>query len=79
MFGIVSANGIKRLGTVSYDKNKNLVIVATSLGMALAPIATPQLFTNFPQWAKILFQSPVTLGALTVITLNIIFNELGKK
>lgn len=79
MFGIVSANGIKRLGSISYDNNKNLVIVATSLGMALAPIATPQLFTNFPQWAKILFQSPVTLGALTVLILNIIFNEIGKK
>lgn len=79
MFGIVAANGIKRLGTVSYDKNKNLMIVATSLGIALAPIATPQLFINFPQWAKILFQSSVTLGALSVLILNIIFNEIGKK
>lgn len=79
MFGIVAANGIKRLGTISYDGNKNLVIVATSLGMALAPIAAPQLFTNFPQWGKILFQSPVTLGALTVLILNIVFNEFNKK
>ncbi|MGL5723896.1 solute carrier family 23 protein, partial [Cetobacterium sp.] len=79
MFGIVAANGVKRLGTVNYEKNKNLVIVATSLGMALAPISTPQLFTNFPQWGKILFQSPVTLGALTVLILNIVFNEFGKK
>ncbi|MBC2850220.1 purine permease [Cetobacterium sp. 8H] len=79
MFGIVAANGIKRLGTVSYDRNKNLVIVATSLGMALAPIATPQLFTNFPQWGKILFQSPVTLGTLTVLILNIVFNEFDRK
>lgn len=79
MFGIVAANGVKRLGTVNYEKNKNLVIVATSLGMTLAPISTPQLFTNFPQWGKILFQSPVTLGALTVLILNIVFNEFGKK
>lgn len=79
MFGIVAANGIKRLGIISYDGNKNLVIVATSLGMALAPIAAPQLFTNFPQWGKILFQSPVTLGALTVLILNIVFNEFNKK
>lgn len=79
MFGIVAANGIKRLGGVSYDKNKNLMIVATSLGIALAPIAAPQLFQNFPKWAEILFKSSVTLGAISAFVLNIIFNEMGKK
>lgn len=79
MFGIVAANGIKRLGTVEYNGNRNLVIVATSLGMALIPISVPQIFNNFSPWANILFKSPITLGALTVVILNIIFNELGKK
>lgn len=79
MFGIVAANGIKRLGEVNYVGNKNLMIVAVSVGMALIPIAVPEIFKQFPQWGKILFQSAVTLGCLSVVTLNIIFNELGKK
>lgn len=79
MFGIVAANGIRRLGEVNYVGNKNLMIVAASIGMALIPIAVPEIFKHFPAWAKILFQSAVTLGCLTVLILNIIFNEHGKK
>lgn len=79
MFGIVAANGIKRLGEVNYVGNKNLMVVAVSVGMALIPIAVPEIFKQFPQWGKILFQSAVTLGCLSVVILNIIFNELGKK
>jgi len=79
MFGIVAANGIKRLGEVNYVGNKNLMIVATSIGLALVPIAVPEIFKHFPAWGKILFQSAVTLGCLSVVILNIIFNELGKK
>jgi len=78
MFGIVAANGIKRLGEVNYNGNKNLMIVATSIGIALIPIAVPEFFKHFPSWGKILFQSPVTLGCLSVLILNIVFNELGK-
>ena len=55
------------------------MIVAASIGMALIPIAVPEIFKHFPAWAKILFQSAVTLGCLTVLILNIIFNEHGKK
>lgn len=78
MFGMVTANGIKRLGEVNYVGNKNLIIVATSIGMALIPIAVPDFFKHFPAWGKILFQSAVTLGCLTVLILNLIFNEYGK-
>lgn len=78
MFGMVTANGIKRLGEVNYVGNKNLIIVATSIGMALIPIAVPDFFKHFPAWGKVLFQSAVTLGCLTVLILNLIFNEYGK-
>ena len=78
MFGMVTANGIKRLGEVNYVGNKNLIIVATSIGMALIPIAVPDFFKHFPAWGQILFQSAVTLGCLTVLILNLIFNEYGK-
>lgn len=79
MFGIVAANGIKRLGEVNYVGNKNLMIVATSVGLALIPITVPEIYNFVPAWGRILFQSSVTLGCLSVVILNIVFNELGKK
>ena len=79
MFGIVAAGGIKKLGEVSYVGNKNLLIVAVSIGLALVPIAVPQIYQHFPAWGNILFHSPVTLGCVSVIILNILFNEVGKK
>lgn len=78
MFGMVVANGIKLLGTVNYVNNKNLMIVAISLGFALIPITVPQMFNNFSDSMKILFNNSIILGALSSIILNILFNELGK-
>lgn len=79
MFGMVVANGIKLLGAVNYVNNKNLMIVAISLGMALIPITVPQMFNNASKDIKILFNSAIILGAITSIFLNIIFNEVGSK
>lgn len=79
MFGMVVANGIKLLGSVNYNNNKNLMIVAISLGLALIPITVPQMFNNVSKEMKILFNSAIILGALSSIILNILFNELGKK
>lgn len=79
MFGMVVANGIKLLGAVDYVNNKNLMIVAISLGMALIPITVPQMFNNASKDVKILFNSAIILGAITSIILNILFNELGNK
>lgn len=79
MFGIVAAGGIKKLGEVSYAGNKNLLIVAVSVGLALVPVTVPEIYKHVPACGNILFHSSVTLGCLSVIILNIIFNEVGSK
>jgi NCS2 family nucleobase:cation symporter-2 len=79
MFGIVAANGIKRLGTVNYNGNRNLVIVAVSVGLALVPMTVPQIFNFVPAWGQLIFKSPIILGGLSVVILNILFNEIGRK
>ena len=55
------------------------MIVATSIGVALIPIAVPEFFKFFPAWGKILFQSAVTLGCLTVLILNVCLTNLEKR
>lgn len=41
LFGTVAASGIRTLSKVEYNNNMNLVIVATSIGFGMIPIAAP--------------------------------------
>src|SRR5690606_35785777 len=42
LFGTVAASGIRTLAKVDYENNINLIIVATSIGFGMIPIAAPQ-------------------------------------
>ncbi len=48
LFGTVAASGIRTLAKVDYENNINLIIVATSIGFGMIPIAAPQFYHNFP-------------------------------
>lgn len=47
LFGTVAASGIRTLSKVEYTNNMNLIIVATSLGFGMIPIAAPQFYEHF--------------------------------
>jgi hypothetical protein len=48
LFGTVAASGIRTLSKVDYRNNVNLIIVATSLGFGMIPIAAPNFYDHFP-------------------------------
>ncbi|HCH71964.1 MAG TPA: uracil permease, partial [Ochrobactrum sp.] len=50
LFGTVAASGIRTLAKVDYENNINLIIVATSIGFGMIPIAAPQFYHHFPTW-----------------------------
>ena len=79
MFGIVAASGIRHLGHVNYNGNKNMIIVCVSIGAAMVPVVAPNFYHNFPHWVGVLFHSGITTGSVVAIFLNIFFNEIGKK
>lgn len=79
MFGMVASGGIKSLKQVEFDGNKNSLIVAVSIGLALIPIAVPEFYHQFPTWVNTLFHSGITTGSLSAILLNLFFNVLGNK
>ena len=76
LFGTVAASGIRPLAKVDYENNINLIIVATSIGFGMIPIAAPQFYHHFPTWFETIFHSGISSAALMAIALNLMFNEI---
>lgn len=79
MFGMVAIGGIRTLGTVDYNGNKNHIIVAVSIGLSLIPTVNVKFFNALPLVAANFLHSGITIGCISAILLNLFFNELGKK
>ncbi len=71
--------GIQTLVKVDFNDHQNAVIVGTSLGLAMLCTAQPFVSGAVPAWLSILFGSGITLGALSAIVLNALFNHMGSR
>ncbi|MEU6758759.1 nucleobase:cation symporter-2 family protein [Streptomyces sp. NPDC046685] len=74
MFGIVAAVGIQILGKADLREERNTLILAVSLGAALLPSTVAPFFERMPDDLRAVLDSGITLGAVTAITLNLLFN-----
>ena len=54
----------------------NLIIVATSIGFGMIPIAAPNFYQHFPTWFETIFHSGISSAAIMAILLNLLFNHL---
>jgi hypothetical protein len=75
LFGTVAASGIRTLSKVDYRNNVNLIIVATSIGFGMIPIAAPNFYDHFPSWFATIFHSGISSSAIMAIVLNLTFNH----
>lgn len=75
LFGTVAASGIRTLAKVEYRNNMNLIIVATSIGFGMIPIAAPTFYHQFPGWFETIFHSGISSAAIMAIVLNLVFNH----
>ncbi|MGB6008885.1 nucleobase:cation symporter-2 family protein [Castellaniella sp.] len=78
LFGTVAASGIRTLAKVDYEDNMNLIIVATSVGFGMIPIAAPQFYSHFPDWVATIFHSGISSAAIMAIALNLLFNHMKR-
>ncbi len=76
LFGTVAASGIRTLARVDYRNNMNFIIVATSIGFGMIPIAAPTFYDNFPTWFGTIFHSGISSAAVMAILMNILFNHI---
>jgi uric acid transporter len=79
LFATVAVVGIQTLSRVDFHEERNVVIVAVSIGLAMIPVAFPGFFKNFPSELKIIVDSGITIGSLSAILLNLFFNVLTGK
>jgi OHCU decarboxylase len=79
LFATVAVIGIQTLSRVDFHDESNVIIIAVSLGVAMIPVAFPNFFQNFPDASQIILGSGITLGSLSAILLNIIFNVIGSR
>lgn len=80
MFGMVGAQGIKMLSKVELN-NKNLLIIAVSIGFGLGVTTQPQLFQYLPATVQVIMSNGMVVGSFTAVILNILLNHtsLSKK
>jgi OHCU decarboxylase len=78
MFATVAVVGIQTLSRVDFHDHRNVVIVASSVGLAMLVTAQPDVAKAVPGWAQIIFGSGITLGSLTAIVLNLVFHHIGR-
>ncbi len=74
LFGMVAASGIRTLSKVRFN-NKNVLVVAISVGIALLPTVTPTIYDRFPDWFTLIFDSGISAGAIVAILLNLLLNS----
>ena len=79
LFGTVAVVGIQILRRVDFHDERNVIILAISLAMAITPTVYPTIFAEFPEGVKTIINSGITMGSITAILLNLIFNVWGGK
>ncbi|MGO3750868.1 solute carrier family 23 protein, partial [Vagococcus salmoninarum] len=74
MFGMVAVQGMKMLSKSDLSNEKNLLIIAISLGFGLGFNIVPQVFSQFPQALQMFTGNGIVMSSFTAMLLNGIFN-----
>lgn len=78
LFGIIATVGIQTLGKADLHNDRNLIVVAISLGAGFVPTSYPEIFNAFPQGLQMVLQSGIVVTAVVAVALNLIFNGLQR-
>lgn len=79
MFGMVAVQGMRMLSKVDYSNDKNLLIIAVSLGFGLGFNIMPTLFSRLSETLQMFTGNGIVMSSMTAIILNLLFNGLPKK
>ena len=79
LFGTVAVVGVQILRRVDFHDERNVIVLAISLAMAITPTVYPTIFAEFPEGVRTIINSGITMGSITAILLNLIFNVWGGK
>ncbi|MGO1745102.1 MAG: nucleobase:cation symporter-2 family protein [Microbacterium gubbeenense] len=78
LFGMVAASGIRTLTKVRFD-NRSILVVAISVGVALLPTVSPNVYHQMPSWFQQIFDSGISAGAIVAILLNLVLGGSSRR
>ncbi|MBO1305509.1 purine permease [Enterococcus sp. 669A] len=79
MFGMVAVQGMKMLSSVDFHDEKNLLIIAISIGFGLGFNAMPTLFNQLPATVQMFTGNGIVMSSLSAIVLNLVFHGYPRK
>lgn len=74
MFGTVAVSGIKTLSKVKFT-NRNLLIIASSIGIGLGVTFRPEVVAQLPGILSSLFGSGISAGTIVALVLSLILKD----
>ena len=74
MFTMIAVQGIKMLTKVDFENNRNILIVAISIGMGLGVTVYPQIFQTLPQTIQLFLGNGIVVASICATLLNLLFN-----
>ena len=75
MFGMVTATGIRILGSVDFKHNRhNAMIVAVAIGVGMIPLIAPSFKQWMPHALHSLIESGILLTSIAAVLLNLFLN-----
>lgn len=72
MFSMISVQGIRMLFDVDFNDQRNLLIVAVSIGLGLGVSVYPGIFEFLPKTAQLFLGNGIVVASLAAVLLNII-------
>ncbi len=79
MFGMVAVQGMRMLSKVDFANDKNLLVIAVSLGFGLGFNIMPQLFAKLPETLQMFTGNGIVMSSLCAILLNLLFNGIKEE
>lgn len=74
MFGTVAAAGIRTLSNIKLTE-RNLLIIAISMGLGLGVTFRPDVIRNLPEAIRMIFSSGISTGTIAALILNAVLKE----
>lgn len=79
MFGMVAVQGMRMLSKVDFANDKNLLIIAISIGFGLGFNVVPELFGKLPETIQMFAGNGIVMSSFSAIVLNLLFNGVKKE
>ena len=74
MFGTVAAAGIRTLSNIKLTE-RNLLIIAISMGLGLGVTFRPDVIHNLPEAIRMIFSSGISTGTIAALILNAVLKD----